>query len=236
MRIAGWRGYTLHTSMLISHVHRFIYLKTAKTGGTSVEIYFERFCIDPSRNFEERHGRDEEVSKWGIIGSRRRSIQGQTWYNHMTASRVRQLIGQELWNRYYKFCVVRHPCDKVVSLFWFRLPVAARLELQHAGFETVRDRFLNWVRNFEPIMDRRVFTINGLPVMDRFVRYESLHADLERVCRDLALPWELSRLGRYKSGTRLRDEPFFQYYDRVAADRVYGLYHWEFEYFKYLRP
>jgi hypothetical protein len=219
--------------MLISHIHRFIYLKTMKTGGTSVEIYFERFCTDPSREFEEQHSRDEEVSRWGVIGCRQRSVEGQTWYNHLPGCGVRELMGPKIWNDYYKFCVVRDPFDKVVSIFWFRLPDPIRMELQHAGFEVVRNRFLEWVRAAALPQDRSIYMIDDAPAMDRFVRYETLHASLKRVCQDLALPWEPHRLGRYKSGFRLREEHFSLYYDREAADRVGELYRWEIDYFGY---
>jgi hypothetical protein len=37
--------------MLISHLHRFIYMKTYETAGMSVEVYFERFCRDPALPF-----------------------------------------------------------------------------------------------------------------------------------------------------------------------------------------
>ena len=49
--------------MLISHICRFIYLKTRKTAGTSVEIYFEPFCVDPKSYGGERHNTEPEVSE-----------------------------------------------------------------------------------------------------------------------------------------------------------------------------
>jgi hypothetical protein len=220
--------------MLISHVHRFIYMKTFKAAGTSVEIYFERYCTDPNREFEERHRRGAEVSKWGIIGARQSgSLQAETWYNHMAADRVLALIGPELWSSYYKFCVVRHPFDKMVSSFWHNVPDETRLALQHADFEVVRGQFQNWLKTTTHPVDLQVFTIANRPVMDRFVRYEDLHAGLAGVCQDLGLPWEPARLGRYKSDTRLRDEPFMEYYDRSSADLLRQLCKWELEYFQY---
>ncbi|WP_275670288.1 hypothetical protein [Okeania hirsuta] len=32
--------------MIISHKYKFIFLKTIKTSGTSIEIYLSRFCGD----------------------------------------------------------------------------------------------------------------------------------------------------------------------------------------------
>jgi hypothetical protein len=33
--------------MLVSHQRKFIYTKTVKTAGSSVESYFEPYCISP---------------------------------------------------------------------------------------------------------------------------------------------------------------------------------------------
>ena len=120
--------------MLISHIHRFIYLKTIKTGGTSVEIYFERYCVNPAEAFIESHEREEEVSKWGIIGSRLGDVVNQRWYNPLPGWRIREMIGAEMWNSYYKFCVIRSPFDKVVSLFWHQSSIRDRAELRHSSF------------------------------------------------------------------------------------------------------
>ena len=212
-------------------------MKTFKTGGTSVEIYFERYCTDPDREFQEREERKTEISKWGIIAGRgQSSLLDRTWYNHMPAERVLQLIGPQLWNEYYKFCVFRNPFDKIVSSFWHNLQDTVRLDLQHATFDAVRECFQDWVRTADHPSDLNVFTIRGQPAMDRFVRYEDLQNELAAVCGHLGLPWDPSRLGRYKSGTRVRDEPFKHYYDRSAADVVRELYKWEFEYFRYDEP
>jgi hypothetical protein len=223
--------------MLISHQHRFIYMKTLKTGGTSVEIYFERYCVDPSKEFQERHEREAEVSKWGIVGARQyRAVGERRWYNHMPAGLVLAQIGPELWSDYYKFCVIRNPFDKLVSSFWHALPGSVRLELAHTGFDTVRNRFEEWLETTDHPMDRNIFTIRDQPVMDRFVRYEELERQLALVCQDLKLPWDPSRLGRFKSGARLRSEPYGEYYTQKGVRRVQELYRWELENFRYPSP
>ena len=93
--------------MLLSHPYRFISLKTVKTGGASVEIYFERYCVDPALYRGEQHNGAAIVSSWGVIGER--GSADETWYNHMPASRVRELVGEDVWSGYFKFCVVRKP-------------------------------------------------------------------------------------------------------------------------------
>ncbi len=219
--------------MLISHRYKYIYLKTVKTAGTSVEIYFERFCVDPAASYKERHFREPAISKLGVVGYRGPNINGQTWYNHMPAKRVSELLGQELWSKYFKFCVVRNPFDKVVSWFWFQLEDPDRKELGRAPFPIVRKAFVSWARNAHFPRDRRVFMIDGEPVADCFIRYETLAQGMRKVCRKLKLPWEPARLGKYKTDFRVRNEPFSMYYDARTESAVRQTYDWELEYFGY---
>jgi hypothetical protein len=227
--------------MLISHLCKFIYLKTRKTAGTSVEMYFEPYCVDPKRYSGDRHDREPEVSEWGIVGSRgvandglaNDAVANNSWYNHMSAERIRELIGAEIWDSYYKFCVIRNPFDKVVSYFWFDVCAAIREALQHADFSLVRKSFAEWTELWRFPADGWIYTIGSAPAVDDFVRYERLHADLERVCRRLNVPWQPERLGRYKSGYRKRAEHFLEYYTPETAHRVREAFAWEFGYFNY---
>jgi hypothetical protein len=216
--------------MLISRSLRFIYLKTRKTGGTSVEIYLEPYCVDPASHAEV-HNRAEAVSEWGIVGSRG-SADG-TWFNHMPATRIRELIGDELWDAYYKFCVVRNPFDKVVSQFWFALTPQSRETLEKTDFSLVRHAFNTWTVQMQFPSDQWVYTIKGVPVVDRFIRFERLQADLGEVCRHLAIPWQSERLGRYKGNYRRRPEPFSLYYAQESISRVRRTFAWELDHFGY---
>ena len=222
--------------MLVSHLHRFIYLKTRKTGGTSVEIYFEPFCHDPHQPFREQHQRDELVTEFGIVGSRGQPIHDKTWYNHIPASGVRAMLGDELFDDYYKFCVIRDPFDKTVSGFWYWLAAEEREALRTAPFERVRQSFDRWVMTNALPVDRIIYTIDGVAVADRYIRYERMHEDMAAVCGDLGLAWDPARLRRYKSGTRQRAERFAEYYTERAAARVAEVFAWELEYFGYSSP
>src|ERR1700761_4866672 len=110
--------------MLVSHSTRFIYTKTVKTAGTSIEVYFERFCMHPGE-WRYSHERKEYASSAGIVGCRTGNlltIQSATWWNHMPAGTIKALLGQETWNSYFKFCAVRNPFDKLVSAYHYFKP------------------------------------------------------------------------------------------------------------------
>ena len=223
--------------MLISHRHRFIYTKTVKTAGTSVEIYFEDACIPPDSDIARGHAIAETVTEAGVIGFRGVSPGESRWYNHMPASNIRALAGPEVWDSYFKFCVIRNPFDKLVSLWWVIISSDARYPTLVEDFSTIRTEFSSWcLLSAANAVDRDKYLIDGQVAMDYFIRYESLVADLEHVCDRVGFPFRPDRLGRYKSGLRASARPFVDYYDAPATRAVQSAFGWELEYFGYTGP
>ena len=213
--------------MLVSHRERFIYLKTVKTAGTSVEIFLEPHCRDDTRT--PTHACAEHVSPAGIVGARGPDVDHHRYYNHMPAERVRAAIGEAIWAGYTKIACIRDPFDKVVSAFWM-----AHKDDPPAP-PSVRDRFLNYVRKGAPPVDRAVYTIDDTPCCDVFFRYETLSADLASFCRSRGLAFEPERLGRYKAQHRPAHLPLVSYYDKETLDIVRRMYAPDFDWFGYPR-
>ena len=116
--------------MLVSHLHKFIYLKSKKTASTSVEIFLQKYCINPNKinnftrlvksnknilNLDEK----ESENKYGIVGSRgnKMHIVSKKWYNHKPSFELKKDIGEDLFNNYLKICNVRNPYDLAVSMY-----------------------------------------------------------------------------------------------------------------------
>lgn len=75
--------------MLVSHRHRFIYTKTVKTAGSSIESYFEPFCMPEGEWALAEHHNGYETSA-GIVGFRgfgRPDV--HKWWAHMPAHKIR---------------------------------------------------------------------------------------------------------------------------------------------------
>ena len=128
--------------MIASFSRNFIFLKTRKTAGTSVECVLSAWCTDEDicttitpvdemerhrfggapRNFSTRPDLEEDMRQairdgdidriWAV---RREMKDHVVHYNHMPAAEVRRAL-PDLWERAFKFCVERHPYEKVVSL------------------------------------------------------------------------------------------------------------------------
>src|SRR5690349_14931194 len=118
--------------MIISHKHKFSFVKTVKTAGTSIEGFLSQHCcpydvrspiVPPLERHERRnywgpvHPLSEilrlpfgPISAWRHISSQR-----QRFYSHMPAWLVRLRVPAMIWTRYFKFCVDRNPWDKVLS-------------------------------------------------------------------------------------------------------------------------
>ena len=214
--------------MLVSHRKKFIYTKTAKTASTSVESYFEMYCM-PMGEWEFQHARDEYESEAGIIGYRGPETPGKRWFNHMAAEKIRDAVGPEVWDSYFKFSVIRNPFDKLVSGFFFAEKESGSAAELIAGFRA-------WVKSGGEIIDRHTYTIDGALCLDYFIRYENLEAGIHEVCDVLGIPFEADRLPRLKAAFRQRDIPLADFYDEETTEIVRTKYAFELAQFNYHSP
>lgn len=223
--------------MLVSHRYNFIYTKTAKTGGTSVESYFERFCMSDDE-WTLSHGRDEYASQFGIVGFRGATKpKNCTYWNHMPAALIKEKVGKEVWDKYFKFCVIRNPYDKVISAFY---------HMQRANYPSIdlldvndeRSKFGKWLlhNNLTILNDKDFCVIDGKFCLDDVVRYETLAPELERICVRLGIPWEPATLPTYKAGFRPKNAKVVDLYTEESKKIVEVAFAFELEYFKYKFP
>jgi hypothetical protein len=130
--------------MFISHEHRFIFVKTAKTAGTSIEVLLSQLCnptavATPFRVPESDHEPRNYRGRFNPIPEIRTGIRAagaikgsgaqatlrhwrrrQRFYHHIPAWRIRNRVPSAVWDHYRKFCVVRNPWDLVISGWhWF---------------------------------------------------------------------------------------------------------------------
>lgn len=222
--------------MLVSHAHRFIYLKTRKTAGTSVEALLEPFCAQPGH--KARHGAHELVTPYGIVGFRgqKQAAANATYRNHMSAAEIRDLLPTE-FATYTRIANIRNPYDKAVSGYHMASGItvaeAARLAVEEPA--ELRRSFLQ--RLGESVFpDREILLLDGRLAIDRLVRFENLAADLEALNADLELGIAdiPRRLPTYKKTDRgAAGPPLTAYLGRDSIAAINAQMSWYFELFGY---
>lgn len=219
--------------VLVSFEKQFIYTKTVKSAGTSVEVFFQPYCVPPDYG-DDPWVPGEIVTDYGIVGFRGKDRPAETiWYNHMPAAEVRHYLGDEIWRHFFKFCVVRNPFDKVVSRYFFSLSEEERDHLRTRDFAEIKRGFLAFLSQGKLGRDRHAYVIEGAVCVDFFIRYENLGEDVAEVCRRLDIQRDLADMPRLKSQFRFCDAHFSEFYDEEAEAIVARAYAFELEHFGY---
>ena len=173
--------------------------------------------------------REEYISKEGIIGYRGNNARGKKWRNHMSALEIRDKVGYPIWSKYFKFCVIRNPFDKLISGFFF----LTKEKMENKDLIT---NFRRWIKSGGAIIDSDKYLINKDICIDYFIRHEELENGIEHVCNLLHIPFEHERLPKLKSGIRDSKIPIRDFYNEETIQIVSAKYKFELEYFNYSVP
>ena len=209
--------------VLISHKYKFIYIKNVKVAGTSVESFFEKYCMNPDIKYVKTERINTKISKYGIIGFR--GIQSDNNFKntlgftgHMNCKSILNKIGLKRYNNYIKFCVIRNPYDKMVSNYFF-----SKSKLSFKKY-CKKSKCLNINR----------YTINGKNQCNIFIRFENLREDIINICKFLDIQdYDINDLPKYKSQHRTEKKHYSHYYDEETKKIVYNKHKSEFIKFKY---
>jgi len=191
--------------VIISHQHRFIFIKNLKTAGTSIEIGLSRFC-GPRDVITATSSADERIRRHlGYPGPRnyrkpitaytrrnwRRLLRRRRWsyyyLEHMSARAVRKRVGRRVWRSYFKFCFERNPWDKVVSRYYWAVHRPTRYGRTSRDRNMTLSEFVHSGK-IGRFSDLSRYTIKGRIAVDFVGRYESLEDDLAYVADRLGLP------------------------------------------------
>jgi len=186
-------------------------------------------------SWEFTRAREMHVSEAGIIGCRSTASRPreQKWYNHMSAIDIRDKLGKRDWQRYFKFCAIRNPYDKLVSLFFFHRKQGL---IDNAQNEDPIKSFRKWLGERVPVTDRGQYMIGNEICVDYCIRYEQLEKGIEFVCRKIGVPFEPERIPSLKSGIRDHTIPIDSFYTEELIHSVAIAYRFELDQFGYSFP
>ncbi|MXO91656.1 hypothetical protein [Pontixanthobacter aquaemixtae] len=195
-----------------------IFLKPHKVAGTSFEIALSKYA--KPGDILTPLGRDEQLrAAKGLPGpqghlyaqaelalatdddrarAKRQQARGMgdgqplKFYNHISASLVRDRLTDKEWSEAIKISIVRNPFDLAVSTyFWWQDRNAEEMP------------FALWCMEFHPSLRRNgeQYLIDGQITVDRFIRFEKFAEDIAALERDYPA---LSGLAEAFAGTRAK--------------------------------
>jgi len=206
--------------MIISHKYKFIFIKTRKTAGTSIETYLSRYCdkkdiitpvgnepeteVHKSRNWKGFFNPFPELFLFdGNVKSLAKPFKDflfrEKFYNHIPAYRVKARVPQKIWDSYYKFCVERNPWDKTISHY--------SMVNQRSNDGLTFDEYIskkNFCFNFPLYMDHKHQRI----IVDKVLKHENLYSELGEVFADIGIPFDGVLNVRAKSHYRKDKRPY----------------------------
>src|SRR4051794_23728126 len=207
--------------VIVSHEHGFVFMKTRKTAGTSVEIALSRVC-GPDDVITPVTGEDETLRR-ASGGRGPQHFESppleRKAFNHMPVSMVRRMLGRKRFESYFSFAIERNPWDAVVSLYhWKTRDTAPGPGPQPFGEYVASEAVETFATK-----QQRIYRLDGRVAVDRVLRYESLAEELATVWAELGLPGSPD-LPHAKSGTRPPGSSYRSYYDDASRARVAELF------------
>jgi len=185
-------------NLIISHKHKFIFIKTKKTAGTSIEILLSKYCgdddiITPISPEDEkiRRGLGYKTAQNYQYLDNNKEIK---FYNHINATEIKKFIGDEVWDSYYKFCFERNPWEKVISFYYW------------VHKEEPRPSISTFIRSkkMEKLFygEHTLYTIDNTMAVDQVYLYENINKSLQDILAKLHIKDQDFTLPRAKSRFR----------------------------------
>lgn len=211
---------------MISHRYRCIFVHIPKTGGHSIEA-----VVWPS-------GRSESTLWMGFVDEFHNKYQ-TGGLQHLHATQIREEVGAETFDAYFKFSFVRNPWDKAVSQFAY---MQTRPDLRRFLGMDEHDDFATYLRltqerlhvQWEP-QHAFVYDDHDNLLVDFLGRFERFDADTRELLSRLEV-----RIGRLRR--RVRSVPhrnksershYRDYYDAETKALVAAIYARDIDAFGY---
>ncbi len=181
---------------MISDRYKFIFIHINKTGGTSIEKFFDPFA--DQRDVERKHAKVR-------------------FYKRNYPNKFRE---------YFKFAFVRNPWDWLVSRYHWSKEHQDLFDFSFAEFIRRLDHGIplsdqaEWLENIalRPQIDR--LTVDGQIAVDFIGRFENLQGDFNEICARLGI-----RAGILENVFKTAHRRYTEYYDdeqRSIVERLYA--------------
>jgi hypothetical protein len=214
--------------MIVSKEHNFIFLKTRKTAGSSLQVALSTICnphIDIITGSQIKEGKLDESHSGGWNLN-----MFFTNHPHPPISQVKNWMSDK-WGDYFKFAFVRNPFDIVVSRYHWNM------KGKGARIQTSVIQFQKWIHEYiksgayKQDLQYPYICIDGKVDLNFIGRYENLQIDYEKICHMIGLDI-IPTLGFQKSGYRDKTH-YSEFYDEKTIGLIEGAFKQDLELFGY---
>jgi hypothetical protein len=204
--------------MIISSLHKFIFVAIPKTGTHSV------------RQALRQHMGPQDLEQVGLFVKKHFPIPelARLQHGHLSLMQIRPYLRNEEWQGFFKFAFVRNPFDRFVSYCAFMTRDQGSFERDPKG---VMRHFLA-----QPPLQHLLFQPQHLLIIDQegklltdqVGRVEEMQRSYDEICERIGIPTAV--LDKVNSSKRA---DYRQYYDQALIDGVAKLYERDLELFGY---
>jgi hypothetical protein len=204
--------------VIISALHKFIFVPIPKTGTHSVRRALRKHMgpedIEQVRLFEQKAFPIPELARIG--------------HGHISLQQVRPFMKPEDFQSYFKFAFVRNPFDRFVSYCSFMTRAEGSFNQDPKGvmryfLENPPLRHVHFQPQYTLVADE-----DGEVIADYLGRVERMQQSFDEICRRIGVP-----SAPLEVVNRSRRSDYRQYYDRELVDGVASFYARDLELFGY---
>jgi hypothetical protein len=204
--------------MIISALHKFIFVAIPKTGTHSV------------RQALRAHLGPQDLEQVGLFVQKKFPIPelAQLQHGHLSLAQVRPHLRPEEFDGFFKFAFVRNPFDRFVSYCAFMTRQSGEFERDP---KAVMSHFIAnppWPHILFQPQHSFVADAEGKLLSDDVGRVEEMQASYDRIAARIGIP--TATLDKVNSSSRRN---YRDYYDQALIDGVAKLYARDLEYFGY---
>lgn len=226
--------------MIISHKHKFIFIKTQKTAGSSIKVALAEFCDD--NDIISPMGKEDSSLKKeiGYRGCQNEYLPfkkywKRDWFNylyyqnkyrfndHTSASEIRLRFKNE-WSDYFKFAFERNPYDKFISWYYW------------CGGDKKYKTMKNFIKSGDAakIKGFELYSEHSEIIVNKVYKFEELNKSLEDITDRLELkkPINLPEK-KLKGAVRKIKQPYNDVLSEFEIEWISKVHAREIAYFNY---
>ena len=193
--------------MIISHSKKFIFVHIQKTAGTSITRHLDKYITYQDLLL----GGTEFGEKLNKLYKERFNL-----HKHSYAQKIKEIMGEDVWNDYFSFSFVRNPYDRAVSLYnWcrkgnFDFPICQEAINAKDFSQFIRGKCFKKLPNqLEYLTDKKENII-----VNFIGRQESIQDDFDSICTRIDIPTIDMRKFKYN----VRNRAFNSYQDYYSSE------------------